>query len=73
MTALALLLFLSGQSPATPASAIITLDDPSASYCLATGFCRRTGEPGPASGILFLAVGLVSVGEHGGARARPRN
>jgi hypothetical protein len=80
VTALALLLFLSGQSPAAgppaagpPAArppAVIALDDPSAGYCLATGFCRATGERGPAPGILFLAVGLVSVGVVG-LRRRP--
>jgi MYXO-CTERM domain-containing protein len=49
---------------------VIALDDPSAGYCLATGFCRATGERGPAPGILFLAVGLVSVGVVG-LRRRP--
>lgn len=72
MTALALLLILSGQSPAAPAPAVIALDDPSAGYCLATGFCRQTGEPGPAPGVLFLAVGLVSVGVAGLRRGRAR-
>lgn len=73
MTTLALLLLLAVQSPAAPApSAVTALDDPSASYCLATGFCRGTGERGPAPGMLFLAVGLVSVGV-AGLRTRPRN
>ena len=72
MTALALFLLVSGQAPAAPAPAVIALDDPSSSYCLATGFCRRAGEPGPASSVLFLAVGLVTVGV-AGLRARPRN
>ena len=73
MTALALFLLVSGQAPAAPAApAIIALDDPSSSYCLATGFCRRAGAPGPASGVLFLAIGLVTVGV-AGLRARPRN
>lgn len=71
MTTLALLLLLSSPSSATPAPGVIALDDPSASYCLATGFCRRPGEPGPAPGVLFLAVGLVSVGL-AGLRTRPR-
>lgn len=68
-----MLLLLSAQSPTVPTPPAATaLDDPGASYCLATGFCRGTGERGPAPGMLFLAVGLVSVGV-AGLRTRPRN
>jgi hypothetical protein len=41
MTVVLMLLALSAQ----PAAPLVALDDPSASYCLATGFCRR--QPGP--------------------------
>ena len=64
MTSLALALLLAAQGPAV-------LDDTSGSYCLATGFCRSQPDAGPASGVLFLAVGLVGVGVVG-LRARPK-
>ena len=64
MTALALALVLTPPGPSVQ-------DDTSGSYCLATGFCRGQSDRGPASGVLFLAVGLVSAGVIG-LRARPK-
>lgn len=49
----------------------IALDDPASSFCVATGFCRPTyAPPGPASGILFVAVGLVALGVTGWRRQK---
>jgi hypothetical protein len=62
MITLALTLLLAAQSP-------VLLDDPGSSVCLATGFCRQQPEPGPAPGVLFVAVGMVAVG-FTGFRAR---
>jgi hypothetical protein len=58
MITLALTLLLATQSP-------VLLDDPGSSVCLATGFCRQQPEPGPAPGVLFVAVGMVAVGVTG--------
>lgn len=62
MITLALSLLLAAQTP-------ILLDDPGSSVCLATGFCRQQPAPGPAPGVLFVAVGMVAFGI-GGLRAR---
>lgn len=62
MITLALSLLLAAQAP-------IILDDPGSSVCLATGFCRQQPAPGPAPGVLFVAVGMVAVGI-GGFRVR---
>lgn len=62
MITLALSLLLAAQTP-------ILLDDPGSSVCLATGFCRQEPAPGPAPGVLFVAVGMVAFGV-GGLRAR---
>jgi hypothetical protein len=67
MTVVLMLLALSAQ----PAAPLVALDDPSASYCLATGFCRRQPGPPVPSGVLFVAVGLVGAGV-AGLRFRPR-
>jgi MYXO-CTERM domain-containing protein len=40
----------------------VILDDPAGNYCLATGYCRAADTPQPASGVMFLAVGLVAAG-----------
>ena len=61
MITLALSLLLAAQAP-------VILDDPGSSVCLATGFCRQQPVPGPAPGVLFVAVGLVALGV-GGFRA----
>ena len=58
MIALALSLLLAPQTA-------VVLDDPGSSYCLATGFCRQQPAPGPASGVLFVAVGMVAAGVTG--------
>ena len=58
MITLALSLLLAAQSP-------VLLDDPGSSVCLATGFCRQQPEPGPAPGVLFVALGMVAIGVTG--------
>ena len=58
MITLALTLLLAVQSP-------VLLDDPGSSVCLATGFCRQQPAPGPAPGVLFVAVGMVAAGVAG--------
>ena len=64
MITLALTLLLAAQSP-------VLLDDPGSSVCLATGFCRQQPDPGPAPGVLFVAVGMVAAGVTG-LRARQK-
>ena len=58
MITIALSLLLAAQAP-------VLLDDPGSSVCLATGFCRQQPAPGPASGVLFVAVGMVAAGVAG--------
>ena len=58
MITLALSLLLAAQAP-------VLLDDPGSSVCLATGFCRQQPAPGPAPGVLFVAVGMVAAGVAG--------
>lgn len=47
-------------------------DDPASGYCLATGYCRTRDTRYPASGVMFLAVGLVAAGALGLRRERVR-
>jgi hypothetical protein len=58
MITIALSLLLAAQAP-------VLLDDPGSSVCLATGFCRQQPAPGPAPGVLFVAVGMVAAGVAG--------
>ena len=58
MITVALSLLLAAQAP-------VLLDDPGSSVCLATGFCRQQPAPGPAPGVLFVAVGMVAAGVAG--------
>lgn len=65
---LVLALAVAAQSGTPP----VTLDDPASSFCVATGFCRKSPSDGPPPGVLFVAIGLVAVGvrtlRHNGRR-----